>query len=260
MAPVVVGGLAEERGAVVWAGARAVAAEAANVTVKTSDGPRASPHDQEKGHPGAPECYTASTPPTAMASDADIIHAVVQGDVDRYAQLVEKYQGPAFRLALGLVGHVEDAKDISQEAFVNAYRALGRFRGGAKFSTWLYRIVVNECKDTYRQRARHPVAAAVGGSDPGSDDGTLFVDVEDPTADPRGHAANRELSRRISETIHALPMKQRTAFVLHHLHGLTLDEAAAVMECRVGTVKSHVFRATEQLRRHLRPWLAEEVR
>jgi RNA polymerase sigma-70 factor (ECF subfamily) len=196
-----------------------------------------------------------------MASDADIIHAVVQGDVDRYAELVDKYQGPAFRLAFSLVGNVEDAKDVFQEAFVNAYRALGQFRGGAKFSTWLYRIVVNECKDTYKQRARHPmVAAGVGGSDSGSDDGTLFVDVQDPTPNPRDHAANRELSRQISGTIQALPMKQRTAFALHHLHGLTLDEVAAVMRCRVGTVKSHIFRATEQLRVHLRPWLAEEAR
>jgi len=196
--------------------------------------------------------------PATMASDADIIHAVLQGDVDRYAELVDKYQGHAFRLALSLVGHVEDAKDVSQEAFVNAYRALGRFRGGARFSTWLYRIVVNECKDTYKRRARHPVVAAgVGGSDPGSEDGALFVDAQDPAADPSDHMANRELSRRISGTIRALPMKQRTAFVLHHLHGLTLEEAAAVMRCRVGTVKSHVFRATEQLRHHLRPWLEE---
>ena len=196
-----------------------------------------------------------------MANDADIIQAVLQGDVDRYAELVDKYQGLAFRLALGLLGNAEDAKDASQEAFVNAYSALERFRGGATFSTWFYRIVVNECKDTYRQRAREPMAVArVDGSGADADGATLFVEVHDPAATPRDQLANRDLSHQLTRTIRELPMKQRTAFVLHHLHGLTLEEAAAVMRCRLGTVKSHIFRATEQLRRHLRPWLAEETR
>jgi RNA polymerase sigma-70 factor (ECF subfamily) len=195
-----------------------------------------------------------------MASDADIIHAVLQGDVDRYAELVDKYQGPTFRLALSLLGNAEDAKDASQEAFVNAYRALDRFRGGASFSTWLYRIVVNECKDAYRRRARQPMGVAgVEGAGVDCDGATFFVEIPDPAVNPSDHLANRELSRRISGTIRGLPMKQRTAFVLHHLHGLPLDEVAAVMRCRVGTVKSHIFRATEQLRVHLRPWLAEEA-
>ena len=199
--------------------------------------------------------------PDAMASDTDIIQAVLQGDVDRYAELVDKYQGLAFRLALGLLGNAEDAKDASQEAFVNAYRALERFRGGATFSTWLYRIVVNECKDTYRQRARQPMAVVrVGGVGVEADGATLFVDVPDPAANPSDQLANRDLSHQLTRTIRELSMKQRTAFVLHHLHGLTLDEVAAVMRCRVGTVKSHIFRATEQLRLHLRPWLSAEAR
>ena len=86
----------------------------------------------------------------------------------------------------------------------------------------------------------------------------LFVDVADPSADPTARAANHELSRRLSAAIQELPMKQRTAFLLHHVHGLPLDEAASVMGCRVGTVKSHVFRATEALQAHLSPWLTQE--
>ena len=199
--------------------------------------------------------------PDAMASDTDIIQAVLQGDVDRYAQLVDKYQATAIRLALGLLGNAEDAKDASQEAFINAYRALGRFHGGAAFSTWLYRIVVNECKDTYRQRARRPMAVARGdGTGADADGATLFVEVHDPAATPRDQLANRDLSHQLTRTIRELPMKQRTAFVLHHLQGLTLDEVAAVMRCRVGTAKSHIFRATEQLRPRLRPWLSAEAR
>lgn len=194
-----------------------------------------------------------------MASEAQIIHAVLHGDVDRYAELVDQYQQTARRLAFSMLGNAEDAKDASQEAFVSAYRSLHRFRGGARFSTWLYRIVVNECQDVYRRRARQPVAAAqVGEPDPQTNGVCLFVDVADPAGRPSDQAANRELAHRLSVAIGALPMRQRTAFVLHHLHGLPLEEVAQVMHCRLGTVKSHMFRATEQLRRHLSPWVTQE--
>lgn len=193
-------------------------------------------------------------------SDTEIIQAVLQGDVDRYAALVDKYQGPAHRLAFSLLGNSEDAKDASQEAFVNAYRSLARFRGQAAFSTWFYRIVVNECKDAQKRSARQPlVVASVDQSNGYDHDDTIFVDVDDPTANPGDQVETLELSRRLSGTIGLLPMKQRTAFVLHHLHGLTLEEVACVMRCRIGTVKSHVFRATEHLRAQLAPWLAKEA-
>ena len=214
------------------------------------------------GPAGTPASWDVILPaPMAMVgSDADTIHAVLNGDVDRYAELVDKYQGPALRIAFSFLGHYEDARDVSQEAFVSAYRSLGRFRATAKFSTWLYRIVVNECKDAYRRRARQPMVVAGVGA-PEVDEhmgGGLFVDVADPGAGPGEQSVNRELSRRLSEAIGELPMKQRTAFLLHHVHGLPLEEAAAVMGCRVGTVKSHVFRATESLRAALTPWLARE--
>lgn len=194
-----------------------------------------------------------------MASDREIIDAVLRGDVERYAELVDRYQQTARQLAFSMLGNHEDAKDASQEAFVNAYRSLRHFRGGARFSTWLYRIVVNECKDVYRQRSRQPaVVVRVGEPDPGTDGLSLFTDVEDPTIGPADQLANRELGRRLSGAIRMLPMKQRTTFVLHHLHGLTLEEVASIMRCRLGTVKSHVFRATQQLRAQLGPWLAKE--
>jgi RNA polymerase sigma-70 factor (ECF subfamily) len=87
---------------------------------------------------------------------------------------------------------------------------------------------------------------------------SLFVEAADPSAGPREHVANDELGERLSGAIGQLPMKQRTAFLLHHVHGLALEEVAAVMGCRAGTVKSHVFRATEHLRGLLQPWLAKE--
>ena len=194
-------------------------------------------------------------------SDADAIQAVLKGDVDRYAELVDRYQGRAIRLAFSFLGNAEEARDISQEAFVRAYRALGRFRGGAAFSTWLFRIVINACKDRVRARVRQPmVVASVGASGPDTQDadGLFVVDVDDPAAGPSEQAANRELAQRISRAIEALPMKQRTAFLLHHVHGLALTEVGQVMSCRTGTVKSHVFRATARLQAELGPWIREE--
>ena len=163
-------------------------------------------------------------------------------------------------MAFSLLGHYEEARDASQEAFVSAYRSLRRFRAEAKFSTWLYRIVVNECHDARRRRARRPASVASVGES-GADDEAgpgLFVDAPDPGAGPDDQAASRELSRQLSGAIERLAMNQRTAFVLRHLHGLSVDEVAVIMRCRVGTVKSHLFRATRRLRVELAPWVTIE--
>ena len=194
--------------------------------------------------------------PDVMAEDdAHVIRAVLAGDVDRYAELVDKYQSQALRIAFSLLGHYEDARDASQEAFVNAYRSLARFRGTAQFSTWFYRIVVNACKDAYRRRARQPAVAASGS---GASEDALF-EVADTAGSPQDALAQREASRQLSAAINRLPQQQRTAFVLHHVHGLPLADVAEVMVCRVGTVKSHVFRAAAALRVHLNGWMTQEA-
>lgn len=195
-------------------------------------------------------------------ADADAIQAVLAGDIDRYAELVDRYQERAIRLAFGFVGNFEDARDVAQDAFVSAYRSLSRFRGSSRFSTWLYRIVINRCKDIHRHRARHPVVAAgVGGAGDDADgESSLFVDAADPGPGPGDQLANRELGRRLTTAIRSLPMTQRTAFLLHHVHGVSIEEAAGIMGCRPGTVKSHLFRATASLRERLAPWLTQESR
>lgn len=195
-------------------------------------------------------------------SDAETIRAVLAGDIDRYAELVDRYQDRAIRLAFSFVGNFEDARDVAQEAFLGAYRSLGRFRGAARFSTWLYRIIINRCKDVHRARARHPVVAAglgSAGDDPADGDGLFVVDAPDPRPGPGDHAVNRELSQQLTAAIGGLPMNQRTAFLLHHVHGLSVEEAAGIMGCRAGTVKSHLFRAASSLRERLTPWLTQEL-
>ena len=195
---------------------------------------------------------------TMADGDAEAVAAVRQGDVDRFAELVDRYQRQAIRLAYTLLGNYEDARDASQDAFVSAYRSIAAFRGSAKFSTWLFRIVVNKCKDARRARTRQPAIALRVGARDDRDDESLFIDVDDPAAGPGEQLANRDLGRRLTASIRKLPMTQRTAFLLHHVHGLPLEEAAHIMGCRLGTVKSHIFRATESLRAQLTPWLTQE--
>jgi len=197
-----------------------------------------------------------------MDEDAAAIQGVLGGDIERYAELVDRYQAQTIRLAFSLIGNMEDAQDVAQDAFVSAYKSLKSFRGRAKFSTWLHRIVVNKCKDAYRRRA-HAVEdplVRVGSSHAVDEDAPgLFVDAVDESAGPDRRAADRELAAKISGAIGTLPEQQRTAFVLHHLHGRPLQDVAGIMGCRLGTVKAHVFRATERLREALDASLIEEI-
>lgn len=193
-----------------------------------------------------------------MASDAEVIEAVLQGDVERYGELVQRYQLAAWKLAISFVGNVEDAKELAQNGFVQAYRRLHQFRREAKFSTWLYRIIANECKDFHRARARRPEMVSLS-IDIAEEDSIPF-ELEDPGEDPRDALQARELAVRIARALERLPMTQRTAFILHHLNGLLLEEVAEVMGCRVGTVKVHLFRATQSLREIVGPLIKTEVR
>ncbi|MDP3767604.1 MAG: sigma-70 family RNA polymerase sigma factor [Dehalococcoidia bacterium] len=188
--------------------------------------------------------------------DQQVVAAVCAGDTGRYAELVDRYQQPALRLAYGLLGNAQDAEEAAQDAFVSAYQALRGFRGGAKFSTWFYRIVVNKCRDAQRSRARRIAPLAIA---PGDDDqDSVFDFLEDPAAGPGELAQRGDVARALSAAIRALPHQQREAIVLHHLHGFSVDDAAAAMGCRAGTVKSHLFRAHGALRARLHPLLRPE--
>ena len=193
-----------------------------------------------------------------MADDGEIIEAVLSGDTERYGELVERYQQTAWRVAYGLVGNFEDAKDLSQNGFVKAFQRLRGFRREARFSTWLYRIVANESKDFLRRRARRPATVALEQSwDPQSEDPILF-EVPDPRGNPRETVSDRELAAMLSVGVEQLPIKQRTAFALRHFQGLSVEEIAQVMGCRQGTVKAHLFRANEHLRRMIGPFVKQE--
>jgi RNA polymerase sigma-70 factor (ECF subfamily) len=181
---------------------------------------------------------------TAADTDKQLVEKVQSGDKRAFDLLVLKYQ-PRI---LGLVGrYVKDSyevQDVTQEAFIKAYRAIARFRGDSAFYTWLYRIAINTAKNHLVSRGRRP---------PGSD-----IDIEDAEhfeaggalrdgENPENHLFSEELRRVVNKAIRELPDDLRTAVTLREFDGLSYEDIAEIMGCPVGTVRSRIFRAREAI-------------
>jgi RNA polymerase sigma-70 factor, ECF subfamily len=185
-------------------------------------------------------------------TDEQAIAAVKRGDIDCFEVLVNRYQARAIHLAYGMLGCHADAKEAAQDAFVSAFDALGRYTSRASFSTWFYGIVYNKCRDRLRKRGRSPFMVALDGEE---GDGLKLADLQ--AEDPSASAEDRELAEVIAGAVASLSAQQREAFSLYHIEGHTLKETAAQMNCQLGTVKAHIYRATRQLRKMLTRSLAE---
>ncbi len=183
-----------------------------------------------------------------------------QGDRRAFNQLVERYQATAYALALRMVGSPDVAADVTQSAFLSAYRAIGSFHG-LSFRAWLLRIVSNGCFDHFRAQKRHPTAsldALLEGAPEGSVTGAgdiagaggeaLTVALTDPTYDPEQLALRVEMIGAIQAALLRLGAEQRLAIILSDVQGLTYEEIARVMDVPLGTVKSRLARARGQLR------------
>ncbi len=182
-----------------------------------------------------------------MITESQIITEIVQGNRNRYAELVAKYQGMVFRTAMGFVHSKDDADDLTQETFIRAWEALHTFKFDSAFSTWLYRIAVNSCLNhTARLRRRNLLVTA------GDALRQLFM-FEDPQRDPHGLLEDEQRDRAVREAIGLLPEKQRTAFVLSKYDDLTQKEIAAIMHTTEGAVEQLLQRAKSALRKKLNP-------
>lgn len=181
--------------------------------------------------------------------DAVQVERCLAGDTRAYRVLFDRYRESIFRVAFRLLGHEEDALDITQEAFVRAFASLDRFRGQASFKTYLTRIAVNACLD-HRRRARPPVVALdeeqVGAGGPRE----LARAAEN---DPAEVAQSRELEAALDRAVNALPEAQRTTFLLHIVQGLTYREVAETLGVAIGTVMSRIYYARQQIQASLGP-------
>lgn len=180
----------------------------------------------------------------AHSGDEELVALAQQGDRRAFEELIERHKQKAYHIAFGFARDREDAKDLSQEAFLKAFSYLKNFDGRSSFYTWFYRIVVNVCLD-YKRRAKRTAA--------GEFDENIESEMEPshtpsrPMA-PEQHVLAGQLSRKVDAALQKLPAKQRTAFILKNNQGLSIREIAEMMETAEGTVKVHLHRAVTALR------------
>ena len=183
------------------------------------------------------------------STDEELVARSKGGDADSFNQLILRWERPIYALAYRVIGREEDARDVCQETFLRAFRALPGFKGEAKFSSWVYRIALNLCRDWMRKKRRTPVMQAPEGVD--------LADLADRAAE-RGPVesietlvARRQLSQRVATAMRTLPEEQRTAIILKEYHGMTFLEIAELQGCPLSTVKTRVYQGLSVLRRHL---------
>lgn len=201
---------------------------------------------------------SASGPPADPPSDRDLVAAARSGDREAFGQLVERHQDRAYRLALRLTGRPDEAADLTQEAFLKAWRALSGFEGHCAFYTWLFRIVVNEARSRLRAQAARPRSLSLDATGNDGDDRPLG-DRGDAAAEDPSEALDRADRRRIvTRALDRLEPDQRLLIVLRDLEGRDYAEIAHALDCPRGTVKSRLHRARHALRGLLAPVLEPE--
>ena len=178
------------------------------------------------------------------STDKELVKRVQKGDKGAFDLLVLKYEQKIVNLVMRYVRDPELALDISQEAFIKAYRALPRFRGDSAFYTWLYRIAVNTAKNYLAAQRRRPMDIELDMQDP--DQYGLHAKLKE-TDTPEGLTISQELQEILERAIEALPDDLRTAIILRELDGMSYEEIAQTMECPVGTVRSRIFRARDAI-------------
>jgi RNA polymerase sigma-70 factor (ECF subfamily) len=177
--------------------------------------------------------------------DSTLVAMTLGGNSEAFTTLVERYDRAVYHLAYRTVRDAEEARDVAQEAFFKAFRSLRTFKPGAKFSTWIFSIAYHACCDRLSRRKRYS--------------NEEFPERADSTPGPETQAIAADEARRLRAAIDALPEKYRTAITLYHLQGRQYEEIAQVLGIPLGTVKTHLFRAKEQLRKLLNDERPEET-
>lgn len=184
-------------------------------------------------------------------TDIELVRLVQQGQTSAFDLLVRRYQQKVFNLVLRYVKDRMEAEDVTQEAMIKAFRALGNFRGDSAFYTWLYRIAINTAKNRLTTAKRKRLERLPEDE---SGDSSSFVDVRlRDEASPERLLLSEEVHATIQQAMQALPEELRDAIVMRELDGLSYEEIAVAMGCPVGTVRSRIFRAREAIDRRLRP-------
>jgi len=188
---------------------------------------------------------------TEREVDQQLVERAQRGDKRAFELLVEKYQRKLARLLSRLVRDPGEVEDVTQEAFVKAYRALPSFRGDSAFYTWLYRIGINTAKNYLVAMGRRaPTSTEVeAGEAEGYEGGELLRDINTPES----LLLSKEIAGTVNAAIEALPEELRSAIQLRELEGMSYEDIAKLMDCPIGTVRSRIFRAREAIAERLKP-------
>lgn len=185
-----------------------------------------------------------------MALEEQLVKKSIQGDTVAFEELVFQYQNKIYALSYRYMGNEEDAYDMTQEAFLKAYRSLRTFKGDSSFGTWLYRVATNVCLDELRRRKRRIVTLSL--DEPlATDEGEVEKEIPDtsPTADVLYE--QKEFSKYIQNLLDQMKPEHKTVIVLRDVMELSYEEIAEVLDCSLGTVKSRLSRARNALRKKL---------
>jgi RNA polymerase sigma-70 factor (ECF subfamily) len=185
--------------------------------------------------------------------DQQLVERAQRGDKHAFELLVSKYQRKLVRLLSRYMRDQGEVEDVAQEAFIKAYRALASFRGDSAFYTWLYRIGINTAKNFLISSGRRAPTSTEHDAEEAEtfDDGDQLRDINTPES----LLMSKEIAATVNAAMEGLPEEMRTAIMLREIDGLSYEEIAAIMGCPIGTVRSRIFRAREDIAVKLRPVL-----
>jgi RNA polymerase sigma-70 factor (ECF subfamily) len=195
----------------------------------------------------------ADLEPAAPTPEMDLVKRAQRGDLEAYDELIQRYQQRIYATVYNMTSNHEDANDLAQDSFIKAYQALKSFKGGSSFYTWLYRIAVNKTINFLKQR-KNRVHMSLNDLDFNTENNPdLVALISEKT--PRRAAALKELQEKLNEALLKLSEPHRLVVVLHDVQGQSHEEIAEIMDCNIGTVRSRLFYARQQLQSLLTDYL-----
>lgn len=193
--------------------------------------------------------------------ESEIVAQMRAGDTGAFCEWIEKHKNKALSIAYSFCANYEDAKDLSQEAFIRAFKTIQSFRGQSKLYTWFYRILVNVCKDYLRAKKNKMInfTMKLNYRETAGEERDIFESIASQEPGPKEQLLNKELSEKLTEAISSLPQKQRMVFTLKNINGLTIPEIAEITRRASGTIKAHLFKATLNLQSKLAEYATVEA-
>jgi RNA polymerase sigma factor (sigma-70 family) len=202
----------------------------------------------------SPQSTVQGRPVTAeAAAESRLVERARTGDLAAYDELVQRHQERIYGTIYHMTSNHEDANDLAQETFIKAFQALKSFKGGSSFYTWVYRIAVNKTLNFLKQRKNRQGMSLNDLDFNAEHDPDLVALISHQT--PRRDAALAELQKKLNEAMAKLSDDHRLAVTLHDVQGVPHEEIAQIMECNVGTVRSRLFYARQQLQGYLADYL-----